>query len=483
MASPTPNKGYTYPAHGGAVGAWDTPLNTDFDYIDLNVGGAYPVTIVSTATTATYNSSGATISATVATVTFPSSLAQNLHYNLTGTQTQNIMFTYPAAGGFYIVGNNSSGAFTLTATVGSTITTTVAQGGRAIVVTDSAGAYPAQNSFGDITVNSLIASSAVTVGGPLTATGPLSQNNTGYGKIATGTVAQRPGSPAVGYFRGNTDYRQPEYYDTYAWRPIPVGQPIAAGYRNLRVTNTTASAPDTQTVVTADAVTVESTAGTAYRLRTVSLTVSSSFTGANGIDAGGLANNTWYGIYVIYSSSSDTTAGLISAQFSSSSVTMPTGYDAQARFAAMRTNGSAHFQRTYQFGNKAHYVPTTGSTMPMLPTISQGVVGTYSVTAPTFSNVSVASYVPTTASEIGLVLQGLYGNLAEGDVIVAPSTAYGGVGGGSAFRAAAHYMTVSGINKTVYNIQIWMPLDGTTISVVGNNTGSGVSALGWVDNL
>jgi len=41
MASPTPNLGMTYPAHGGAVNSWDTPLNTDFDTLDAVTGGTY----------------------------------------------------------------------------------------------------------------------------------------------------------------------------------------------------------------------------------------------------------------------------------------------------------------------------------------------------------------------------------------------------------------------------------------------------------
>lgn len=393
MTSPTPNKGYTYPAHGGAVGAWDTPLNTNFDQIDLNVGGAYPITILTTAVGATYNTSGATISSTVATVTFPSSLAQNLYYNFTGTQTQNVTFTYPAAGGIYVVGNNSSGAFSLTASVGTATTIAVTQGGQSIVVTDTAGAYAAQNAFSNITVNS------ITVSSMAMATG------TGSWTMPSGTTVQRS-SLGIARFRYNTDLKQPEVSDGNNWRQIPVGQPIAAGYRNLKIQNSATANPDTQVNITADAVTVESTAGTAYRLTSFNLTPVSSVNGANGLDTGGLANNTWYGIYVIYSSTGNTTAGLISAAFSSSSVTMPAGYDAQARFGAILTTGSAHFHRTLQYGNVAQYVVTTGSTTANYPIMISGNSG--NITAPVWTAVAWTGYAPPTVSELDLLL-GMHG--------------------------------------------------------------------------
>lgn len=141
MVSPTPNKGYTYPAHGGAVNAWDTPLNTDFDYIDLNVGGYYPITISSTvgAGTVTFLSSGAWASPTAANITLPASLAQNMNYVVTGTMTQSQNLVYPAAGGFFYVTNGTSGSFSLiTKTAGAGTTYTVRQGGTSVCVSDAA---------------------------------------------------------------------------------------------------------------------------------------------------------------------------------------------------------------------------------------------------------------------------------------------------------------------------------------------------------
>lgn len=138
MASPTPNKGYTYPAHGGAVNAWDTPLNTDFDTIDLNVGGYYPVTIGSSIVGVTYNSSGVTASSTATTITPPSSLAANLHYYVSGTITQNVKLVLPNSGGFYVVNNGTTGSFNITVGGATGTAVTVTQGGANIVACDAA---------------------------------------------------------------------------------------------------------------------------------------------------------------------------------------------------------------------------------------------------------------------------------------------------------------------------------------------------------
>lgn len=138
MASPTTNKGYQYPAHGGAVNSWDTPLNGDLELADLNLGGTYLVTLGSSIGVTTFGSTGVTAPSTVGSLTLPSSLAANLNYQITGTIGANLNLVYPAAGGIYDVTNNSSGAFSvtvITAAVGSS-GVAIGQGGSAAIVAD-----------------------------------------------------------------------------------------------------------------------------------------------------------------------------------------------------------------------------------------------------------------------------------------------------------------------------------------------------------
>lgn len=138
MASPTPNKGYTYPAHGGSVNAWDTPLNADFDQIDLNVAGYYTITASSTTAAVTFNTSNATVPSTATSITPNSSIAQNLTYKFTGPITSTMSILFPAAGGLYVIDNQSSGPGTLKVnTTSGTSGVILASGGSNLVYTST----------------------------------------------------------------------------------------------------------------------------------------------------------------------------------------------------------------------------------------------------------------------------------------------------------------------------------------------------------
>jgi hypothetical protein len=140
MASPTTNKGYTYPAHGGAVNAWDTPLNDNFDQIDKNFGGVYWIECGSSIAGVTFNSTYATVSSTVSTVTFASSIAQNVYFPVFNALTQALTLVYPAVGSFYIISDQTSGGFAVKAKQASVATTlTVNQTELFVTDVDTAG--------------------------------------------------------------------------------------------------------------------------------------------------------------------------------------------------------------------------------------------------------------------------------------------------------------------------------------------------------
>lgn len=64
---------------------------------------------------------------------------------------------------------------------------------------------------------SLTVTGAATVGTTLGVTGVLTQSSTSHEALAKGTTAQRPGSPASGNFRFNTDTGFAEFYDGSNW--------------------------------------------------------------------------------------------------------------------------------------------------------------------------------------------------------------------------------------------------------------------------
>lgn len=136
MASPTTNKGFTYPTHGGAINAWDSPLNENFEQIDSILGDTYKIVIGSTVSGAVYNSTNATISSTVANTTIDSSLSQKLFYDITGTLTQNVTIKFPEVGSFYIFNNETSGDFQIFIKTTHVSTVSVSVSGKSLVVTD-----------------------------------------------------------------------------------------------------------------------------------------------------------------------------------------------------------------------------------------------------------------------------------------------------------------------------------------------------------
>ncbi len=167
MASPTTNKGYTYPAHGGGVNTWDSNLNGNFEYQDLNLGGYYSITASSSITVAnTFNSTYATIASTARSITMSASLAQNLFYNLLGTLQSSLAINMPAAGSIYVFGNSlitgSSYDVVAQPTGGSGVT--IPSGGQDIIVFTSSGANYAKNVgvFVTLTAQSVAVSSALT---------------------------------------------------------------------------------------------------------------------------------------------------------------------------------------------------------------------------------------------------------------------------------------------------------------------------------
>jgi hypothetical protein len=115
-----------------------------------------------------------------------------------------------------------------------------------------------------------------------------------------------------------------------------------------------AVAPNTQIDIDANSVSMANAAVTAWiTSSSVNLTVNCAGVGANGLDAGALANNTWYYFYVIYDSIGGTTAGLVST--SATAPTLPGTYDYKKLVGVMRTDGSAHFLLFIQYGNTVNY--------------------------------------------------------------------------------------------------------------------------------
>lgn len=118
----TTNKSIEKPANGDYVNTWSTPVNSDWDIIDVSLGG-----------TTTLNATGVS-----GTVTLTATQYRPPTIIITGTLTANVTYSLPSGvGGHWVIYNNTSGAYTVTfASAGGGTSTTLTQGQRVLVYCD-----------------------------------------------------------------------------------------------------------------------------------------------------------------------------------------------------------------------------------------------------------------------------------------------------------------------------------------------------------
>lgn len=129
-----------------------------------------------------------------------------------------------------------------------------------------------------------------------------------------------------------------------------------AAFRSLLVgcgTSNNAGTPNTKIDVAAGSFTE---AGQTAVFALSAGTIDCGATGANGLDAGSLANNTWYHSYAI--AKADATTALL-ASTSVSSPTMPSGYTLKRRIGSFKTNGSAQIIAFTQTGDRFEWTTAT----------------------------------------------------------------------------------------------------------------------------
>ena len=122
-----------------------------------------------------------------------------------------------------------------------------------------------------------------------------------------------------------------------------VSTPLGAGrgeVTNLYVTQTSGSEAASVTI-TADAIDIEGN-----RATSVNVAASLASSGAGGLDTGAEGSDTTYYLWLIRKSSDGTMNGLFST--SSSSPTMPSGYDQKRLIGHRRNDGSSNHIRQYQ---------------------------------------------------------------------------------------------------------------------------------------
>jgi hypothetical protein len=152
---------------------------------------------------------------------------------------------------------------------------------------------------------------------------------------------------------------------------------------------------------------------------------------------------------------------------------MPSGYTAKARIGFTFTDATNKYPLAYaQLGRLVQYKVTSGSNLTALPSLATGAAGDYSV--PTWAAVSLLSFVPPTATRIGLSVLSYNGALS-----VAPNIYYG-------TQTSANPPPIIGTepaNGTIQGGVSWLLLESASIYWASSVSVNRLACIGWEDNI
>jgi len=246
-------------------------------------------------------------------------------------------------------------------------------------------------------------------------TGSLTLTNNATSLILPGgaNIVTQAGDTAIVQDLGSNNWKVTQYTRVNGSPILPSG--VQGQFKNLK----TAWASNTTLTITADQITLYAPTLPAWlTVSTVNLTNTISTSGANGLDTGSVANSTWYYSYVIYNPTTLTTASLIS--LSSTAPTLPSGYTYFARVGSFITDGSAHIVGFTQKGKSIQYMVGSNASLPQAASGPSG-----SVSVPTWTAVSISSFIPPTTSKITVML---FSGSTNSNAMAAPNNNYGAAG-------------------------------------------------------
>lgn len=267
------------------------------------------------------------------------------------------------------------------------------------------------------------------------------------------------------------------------WRSQTPVRPIsiAGGYRSLVIQPSTVSV-NTMVKITADALTVESTLGEAVRLQNVNVTVASTVNGANGLDTSslspsGLTVRTWLYEYVIWGTTVNTVAGLLS--LSSANPTMPAGYTFKARVGSVGqelSTATNRLLRQIQYGDVSSFI-VDAVTLTQIPQIVAGNAGVNGSSVPTWTTPEWKNCAPPTAAALNIHYGNGYNLASVSNFVLAPSTLYGGAG--SVINPQIAHDAASMVCG-----KGWLtPLSSVVAYAAGGSNGAFVGVADYRDNL
>ncbi len=248
--------------------------------------------------------------------------------------------------------------------------------------------------------------------------------------------------------------------------------PLNGNVQGVKIANN-ASTPSTKIDITSAAATMVTSAGTSIFATgvsvTIDLTTGTSSAAANGMDGEARGTSAWVYIYLINNGSLTRGLATLTSPLSGAP-TLPSGYTYYTYIGAMYVDGSGNLLRTQQRGNRAHYVVTGGTNTAALPTMGSGSAG--STSSPTWVAITLATFVPPTASNV-LVAPNCDVGGTPTTVIAAPNNAYGNTTSTNPPPVISGTGPIMGISP--------LPIESASIYWASGGTDGYLFCVGWDD--
>lgn len=196
-------------------------------------------------------------------------------------------------------------------------------------------------------------------------------------------------------------------------------------------------------------------------------------TGANGIDTATVSSNTNYICYLIYNSTSQTVASLISL---SATPTLPSGYTYYGAYGTISLDVSTHIRGFFQRGDTMQF--RVGSNLSSLPSMLVGPMGT--AVTPSYITMAAMTYANPA---IPIAEIGIFGYATATSItMAAPNSTYGNYGPGNSSQSAPPLVLNTGASQFL-GVSTWLTLESTNIFGIANTLGCYINCLGYRYNI
>lgn len=252
------------------------------------------------------------------------------------------------------------------------------------------------------------------------------------------------------------------------------------GITGLKIINDP-STPNSILDITATTVVMTSASGISQLRSNINVNINTS-TGTVAATPGGMdgeapGTSAWIYITLIDNGSSTSAVGSLAAG-NGFNINFPSGYSYKCYAGAVRVDGSGNLLRTLQYGTHTQYTVTAATNTPNMPIMASGNSGNPST--PTWSAVSVSSFVPPIATEIKLVLFMANSGSLNTSIIAAPNNNYGSF---SNTGNPPPLENTSGSGEIIrVNHMGTFILESTNVYYASNaGVGPGLAVMGWTD--